>query len=930
MNGTTMRRTTTGVIATLALAIGTLVSPSGGAAQATPPGGTMGFDVDHDLGADPFFTDEVLATGGENGFDCYRIPSLGVAGDGTVLASWDGRPGTCGDAPQPNSIVLRRSTDNGVTWTSQEELAAGRRDDPVHGYSDPSVLVDWYTGDIFNFHVKSYDVGIRNSEIGTDSDARNVLHAAYAKSADNGETWETGTVITDQITGDAPWRGRFATSGNGIQLQYGEHAGRLVEPAMVVTESGEFRAVTWLSDDHGESWFPSRAFGTGMDENKIVELSDGRLMNNSRSSDRSVLMRKISYSYDGGETWTEPVPDPRLPDPRNNASLIRLFPNAPEGSAEAKVLLFSNTASTSGRSNGTIRLSCDEGESWPVSRQFRADNLQYTSMATLPDGSIGLLFEEHNQGNSNNIHFSRFNLPWLGASCLDARVEPVTIGPGQTVTVTATVANPLGDEIVDLPLRVTLPEGWTADAGSVSVPAGGETEVSFAVTAPLNAVSGQVEGHLHVDAPGSLSKRDSFRIEVVNGHVPGPGDVTITPTVTNAGESFSVGDEIRYNFHVVNPTSTPVGILPSGELESFDPATTSGKNCRWNNFAGDTTADCPFAYHTVTTEDLDRGFYAPTVSWRIGRPNHTGDPYTTITQTLPRVEFGEPPTPAVAEVFLAPINPVQSDAGDIDVTADVTVAMRPSDTQLPPGAQVVLYVDGTRVAVAPVTAGGTATVPFTLGPVAAGGQESVHRLRARLVLPQDADPALTVGADARGSVTVLPADRVIEERTLSLGEIPDIISDGQPRELPLTARLTGPDGVVRGTEVTFTAEGAAVGKAITSSEGLAVVAYTVSPVAEGGQPRTVTVAASVPAVTGTATESPAVVSEISFRVLPPEAPGPSPEQEAEQLAAAYPVLAIIASIGSVLASIARAVGLLGIFPGLRDLGDIRWWDRLVH
>ncbi|MCL0244677.1 glycoside hydrolase [Corynebacterium sp. CCM 8835] len=296
MNLTIDKRAATGVIATLALTLGTLVSPLGDVARAVPPGEIVGFDVREDLGAGPFFTDEVLATGGENGFDCYRIPSLGVSKDGTVLASWDGRPGTCGDAPQPNSIVLRRSTDNGVTWTPQEELAAGGTEAPVHGYSDPSVLVDWYTGDVFNFHVKSYDVGIRESAPGTDPDDRRVLHAAYAKSTDNGATWETGTVITDQITGDAPWRGRFATSGNGIQLQYGEHAGRLVQPAMVVTDTGEFRAVTWLSDDHGESWFPGRAFGTGMDENKIVELSDGTLMDNSRSSDRSVLIYERSVT----------------------------------------------------------------------------------------------------------------------------------------------------------------------------------------------------------------------------------------------------------------------------------------------------------------------------------------------------------------------------------------------------------------------------------------------------------------------------------------------------------------------------------------------------------------------------------------------------------------------------------------------------------
>lgn len=38
-----------------------------------------------------------------------------------------------------------------------------------------------------------------------------------------------------------------------------------------------------------------------MDENKIVELSDGTLMNNSRSSGADTY-RKVSYSTDGGVT----------------------------------------------------------------------------------------------------------------------------------------------------------------------------------------------------------------------------------------------------------------------------------------------------------------------------------------------------------------------------------------------------------------------------------------------------------------------------------------------------------------------------------------------------------------------------------------------------------------------------------------------------
>ncbi|MCK7662552.1 glycoside hydrolase [Corynebacterium sp. CCM 9185] len=304
-----------------------------------------GFDSDADLAVKPFYEEKTLAEGGNDGFNCYRIPSLGVAPNGNVLASWDGRPDNCADAPQPNSVVQRISGDSGLSWGDQQTVAAG---DPIvpQGFSDPSVVVDWVTGRVFNFHVKSFEQGLQGSIPGTDPDNRSVLHAAYARSGDGGITWNADNVTTAEVTGENPWRSRFATSGNGIQLQYGEHAGRLVQPAMVVTESGDYEAVAWLSDDYGETWCAGTPWGVSMDENKIVELSDGTLMNNSRSSAGNETYRKISYSRDGGVTWSEPTLDYSLPDPRNNASIIRAFPNAPEGSAKAKVLLFSNTAST--------------------------------------------------------------------------------------------------------------------------------------------------------------------------------------------------------------------------------------------------------------------------------------------------------------------------------------------------------------------------------------------------------------------------------------------------------------------------------------------------------------------------------------------------------------------------------------------------------
>ena len=83
----------------------------------------------------------------------------------------------------------------------------------------------------------------------------------------------------------------FASSGAGIQLRYGAHAGRLVQQY-----AGWFRndadgedvsAYSVYSDDHGETWTMGAPVGTQMDENKVAELSDGTVMMNSREHVRT-------------------------------------------------------------------------------------------------------------------------------------------------------------------------------------------------------------------------------------------------------------------------------------------------------------------------------------------------------------------------------------------------------------------------------------------------------------------------------------------------------------------------------------------------------------------------------------------------------------------------------------------------------------------
>lgn len=354
-----------------------------------------------------------LASPGLAGLTCHRIPALTTATNGWILAAWDGRPDNCQDAPQANSIIYRISKDGGKSWTPVRTAIAGTPGADKVGYSDPSFVVDRTSGTIFLFSVKSYDAGLFKSQLGTDPSARNILHAHVIESHDNGETWVNPRTITDQVTAghESEWFTRFASSGEGIQLRYGAHAGRLIQQYAVANAgTTSLMAVSVYSDDHGATWKPGAPTEGSADENKVVELSDGRLLLNSRTQG-TAGQRLEAISYDGGQTWGPFRHNWDLTDPRNNASIMRAYPDAPEGSARARVLLFSNADSASARANGTVRVSYDDGFTWSDGKVFESGEMAYSTLHPLADGTWGLLYES---GGYKNIEFMRMDASYLG------------------------------------------------------------------------------------------------------------------------------------------------------------------------------------------------------------------------------------------------------------------------------------------------------------------------------------------------------------------------------------------------------------------------------------------------------------------------------------------------------------------------------------
>ncbi|MCA9449870.1 MAG: exo-alpha-sialidase, partial [Candidatus Omnitrophica bacterium] len=198
----------------------------------------------------------------------------------------------------------------------------------------------------------------------------------------------------------------YATGpGNGIQLS----SGRLFIPCDHA-EAGTkmFRSHAIWSDDGGATWAYGDPVGDKTNECQAVELKDGSVLMNMRCYEGKNL-RAISKTTDGGATWGEVTLDEELIEPVCQASFIR-YSGGPEDGED--ILLFSNPASKK-REQMTVKLSRDEGESWPVEKQVYPGPAAYSSLAVMPDNSVGLLYERGEKSPYETITFAKFPLEWL-------------------------------------------------------------------------------------------------------------------------------------------------------------------------------------------------------------------------------------------------------------------------------------------------------------------------------------------------------------------------------------------------------------------------------------------------------------------------------------------------------------------------------------
>lgn len=349
----------------------------------------------------PFMADVFI--GGEEGYHTYRIPSVITTSKGTILALCEGRASQADHAH--NDIVMKKSLDKGKTWSDLEVIA----EQGDNCLNNPT-LVELEESNRIIMMYQVYPYGFDEHGAVPGYKKRDKVCRTYLiYSDDDGASWSAPKDITKEVKRKEIVTSTATGPGIGIQISHGTYKGRILMP-FNQGPYNNWKVYAVYSDNNGKTWdmgevAPEGSKGMG-NEVQMVELTNGDILLNSRSASGNKL-RKKAISKDGGETWSPLMDDPELIEPQCQASLLRFnFAN----NNEPGRLLFSNPASKEKRLLGTIRISYDDGKTWPLEKLIYEGSFAYSCLTKIDNSTAGLLFE---RDGYKKISFSIIPISWL-------------------------------------------------------------------------------------------------------------------------------------------------------------------------------------------------------------------------------------------------------------------------------------------------------------------------------------------------------------------------------------------------------------------------------------------------------------------------------------------------------------------------------------
>lgn len=357
-----------------------------------------------------------LFTRKKYGYNNYRIPALAVTSKGTLLAACEARKKRSDWACR--AIMLRRSEDNGSTWSKQIPLVKSEdknwKKHPETALNNPVFIIDNEKSIIHFLYCQHYE------------------KAYYMQSKDDGKTFTDPVEITSAFE---PFRQKYnwkviATGpGKGIHTK----SGVLLVPIWIAYGSGHQHRPSVCgviySENDGQDWKAGELIPVNKTENipngsesYMVQLHDGSVYFNFRNTS-SKRQRACSLSQNGIDGWSNPEFVEALFEPICMASLVR-YTEEGVNNKQGNRILFSNPDSSNipdptrrMRKNLTIKMSYDECKTWEVSKLLESRKSGYSDLAIGKDGMIYCLYERGGKKRRHpyyhHIACAKFNLEWL-------------------------------------------------------------------------------------------------------------------------------------------------------------------------------------------------------------------------------------------------------------------------------------------------------------------------------------------------------------------------------------------------------------------------------------------------------------------------------------------------------------------------------------
>ena len=393
-------------------------------------------------------------------FDCgsqyYRIPAIttvkktlpsGEVIDRLVVLT-DDRLQHNGDLPNKLYIVAQYSDDMGRTWSRPQRVAGGADLGGDYGHGDASIVTDRTNGNIIGIMTCA---GTYGHGFWASTAAQPQLWKTIT-SSDGGETWTIPVDHTKSLYGvgspNPTWKGGFSGSGAALQRRDGTLVSSFVNRDGSDVRNFHF----FMSRDHGQTWSVVGTSGTtNADEPKTLERNNG---------DLSIFVRANGYNYhnvtsDEGKTWKYPA-ETRFTSGISGTACdgeYMVWCSTLDGNPWN--VAFETLPNANSRMNVSICLSEDEGETFGTPRTICPWGSGYSTAVVLPDGTLGVYYEEDGCNATAwnyTLRFVRFSLNWASGGKFrftdDQPFHP--IAGGQTVGIAPTPTNPKASATYDL------------------------------------------------------------------------------------------------------------------------------------------------------------------------------------------------------------------------------------------------------------------------------------------------------------------------------------------------------------------------------------------------------------------------------------------------------------------------------------------------